>query len=82
MALFVDFTIFSQKGGFKYYVTAISGQIPTYPWMLISGQIPPTKLPLDVTYYLDAPKPSTFCCVGIWYKIHNGDNDAKIKNLQ
>eukprot|EP00122_Pirum_gemmata_P008293 Pgem_evm1s7643 len=45
---------------FKYYVTPTSGQIqlqssntveiplPTSPSTLISGQIPPTYLPLDV----------------------------------
>eukprot|EP00122_Pirum_gemmata_P006913 Pgem_evm1s6333 len=32
-----------------------TGSEPTYPSTLISGQIPPTYLPLDVTYYLNAP---------------------------
>eukprot|EP00122_Pirum_gemmata_P005700 Pgem_evm1s5197 len=29
--------------------------LPTYPPALISGQIPPTYLPFDVTYYLNGP---------------------------
>eukprot|EP00122_Pirum_gemmata_P000677 Pgem_evm2s601 len=45
----------------KYYTTPNSGQIQLqiplsiYSSTLISGQIPPTYPPLDVTYYLNAP---------------------------